>query len=118
MYGCSVRDKCGLRTRVTVSGTNMAVSGTSVTLMQPRVALVKLLIPRMHPWMGTEQRMMIVRPTPIPLHCPPSPFPWAESLNLHSWLVRAAIDILGLGFLIYKMGSPILPTSLGGMRIG
>lgn len=95
----------------------MAVSGTSVTLMQPRGALTKLLVPRMHPWMGTEQRMMMMRPTPIPLHCPPSPFPWAESLNLHSWLVRAAIDMLGLGFLVDKMGSPILPASLGGMRI-
>lgn len=46
------------------------------------------------------------------------PHPIAESLNLHSWLVRAAVDMLSLGFLIDKMGSPILPTSLGGMRIG
>lgn len=56
---------------------------------------------------------MLTRPTPSPPHGPPSSFAFARFLILQSRLVRVSVEELGLGFHIYKMGSPIIPTSSG-----
>lgn len=60
---------------------------------------------------------MLTRPIPIPSAPSSQPLPIGKSLNLHSRPVKAAGEMLSFAFCTYKIGSPILPGSLGGMRI-